>query len=142
MLTMLQDEKCICLFARPIIKWNWSREMWLVSIGLCLPPPSISSAAPTILPAFITGIYFPSVTTDPPPSLSYPHIILQLWCAHSGWQQPTQSSQEAEGLSTPTRALRHGTHKKWDREWTDGKMTYWLFYNITPNNTVVASMTM
>lgn len=66
----------------------------------------------------------------PLPSLSstiYLHLCLHLWCAHSGWRRPTQSSQGAEGLSTPTQALRHGTQRNRDRgERTDGRRTHWL----------------
>lgn len=40
------------------------------------------------------------------------HACLHLWCAHSGWRRPTQSSRGAEGLSTPTQALRHGTRRE------------------------------
>lgn len=40
------------------------------------------------------------------------HACLHRWCAHSGWRRPTQSSRGAEGLSTPTQALRHGTRRE------------------------------
>lgn len=74
------------------------------------------------LPLNAVQMSFPSLS-----STIYLHLCLHLWCAHSGWRRPTQSSQGAEGLSTPTQALRHGTQRNRDRgERTDGRRTHWL----------------
>lgn len=93
--------------------------------------------------SFIPIIYFPvsptvsfsqasyhrcSKATPPPPPpfptslLPYTSISASISGVHSGWRRPTQSSQGAEGLSTPTQALRHGTQKNRQRRenrWED-----------------------
>lgn len=80
------------------------------------PPPAVQMSPP--LPPSLPLPLLHRIPPSLPPSLVR---------AHSGWRRPTQSSQGAEGLSTPTQALRHGTQRNRDRgERTDGRRTHWL----------------
>lgn len=77
----------------------------------------LSSIHPIPLQSFsnVSSNMHPATPPFPPLFSIVLHHCLQLWCVHNGWQQPTQSSQGAEGLSTPTQVLRHGTQRNRDR---------------------------
>lgn len=99
----------------------------LLSFSLFFPVPHSSLLFTFLYQSLSLSQVLPLTVVQSLSSTINLYPCLHLWCAHSGWRQPTQSSQGAEGLSTPTQALRHGTQRNRDRgERTDGRRTHWL----------------